>query len=311
MDDLSSNLLCQENETCLEEGGEELEYQFVGSQLDCGVSEDEYVGNLIEREIVLGFKRDETLVFGDWVKRARMEAINWILRTRATLGFRFETAYLSVTYFDRFLSRRSIDSEKYWAIQLLSIACLSLAAKMEECNVPGLSEFKLDDYSFEGKVIQKMELLVLSTLEWKMGIVTPLDFLSYFIKKFCKESPSGPIFSKTMQLIFTAMKECNLMDHKPSVIAAAATLVAMDKQLTIDAVELNMSSISQHRLLEPKDVFEYYNLIQRLYEEDTKRDTHTPIDMTESSRVTSSAMAKRRRLTFSDDEGSSHGKGPG
>ncbi|TKY74978.1 Cyclin-D5-1 protein [Spatholobus suberectus] len=310
MDDLSSSLLCQENETCLEEGGEELEYPFVESQQDCGVSEDEHVGILIEREMVLGFKRDETLVFGDWVKRARMETINWILKTRATLGFRFETAYLSVTYFDRFLSRRSIDSEKCWAIRLLSIACLSLAAKMEECNVPGLSEFKSDDYSFEGKVIQKMELLVLSTLEWKMGIITPFDFLSYFITKFCEESPSSPIFFKTMQLIFTTMKEVNLMDHKPSVIAAAAALVAMDQQLTIEAVELKMSSIPQHRLLEPKDVFEYYNLIQRLYEENTKRDTHTPIEMTESSRVTSSAaMAKRRRLTFSDDEGSYDGKG--
>jgi len=60
-----------------------------------------------------------------------------------------------------------------------------------------------------------------------------------------------------------------------------------------------------------KDVFEYYNLIQRLQEEENKRDTHTPIDVADSSRVTSSAaMAKRRRLTFSD-EGSSHGKGQG
>ncbi|XP_020212662.1 cyclin-D5-1 isoform X1 [Cajanus cajan] len=311
MDDLSSSLLCQENETCLEEGGEELEHPFVESQHDCGVSEDEHVGILIEREVVLGFKRDESLVLGDWVKRARMEAIDWILKTRATLGFRFETAYLSVTYLDRFLSRRSIDSEKCWAIRLLSIACLSLAAKMEECNVPGLSEFKLDDYSFEGKVIQKMELLVLSTLEWKMGIVTPFDFLSYFHTKLCKDSPPSPIFSKTMQFIFTTMKEVNLMDHKPSVIAAAATLVAMDQQLTIEAVELKMSSIPQYRLLEPKDVFECYNLIQRLYEENTKRDTHTPIDMIESSRVTSAAVAKRRRLTFSDDEGSSGGKGQG
>jgi len=99
-----------------------------------------------------------------------------------------------------------LQSEKWWAIRLLSIACLSLAAKMEECNVPELSEFKLDDYSFEGKVIQKMELLVLSTLEWKMGIITPFDFLSYFITKFCKESPPSPTFSKTMQLIFTTMK---------------------------------------------------------------------------------------------------------
>lgn len=99
-----------------------------------------------------------------------------------------------------------VQSEKCWAIKLLSIACLTLAAKMEEFNVPGLSEFKLDDYCFEGKVIQKMELLVLTTFEWKMGIITPFDFLSYFITKFCKESPSSPIFSKTMQLIFTTMK---------------------------------------------------------------------------------------------------------
>ncbi|XP_017421022.1 cyclin-D5-1 isoform X2 [Vigna angularis] len=279
MDDLSSSLLCQENDTCLEEGGDELECQLVGSRHDCGVSEDEYVGILVEREIVLGFRRDESLVFGDWMKRARLEAINWILK-----------------------------SEKWWAIRLLSIACLSLAAKMEECNVPELSEFKSEDYSFEGKVIQKMELLVLTTLEWEMGIITPFDFLSYFITKFCKESPPSPTFSKTMQLIFTTMKEVNLMDQKPSVIAAAATLVAMDQKMTMEEVELKMSSIPQHRLLEPKDVLEYYNLIQRLQEEETKRDTHTPIDVTDSSRVTSSAaMAKRRRLTFSD-EGSSHGK---
>lgn len=309
MDDFSSSLLCQENETCLDEGGEELEYP---SQHDCGVSEDEYVGILIEKEIALGFKRDETLVFEDCVKRARMEAIDWIFKTRATLGFRFETAYLSVAYLDRFLSRRSIDSEKCWAIKLLSIACLTLAAKMEEFNVPGLSEFKLDDYCFEGKVIHKMELLVLTTLEWKMGIITPFDFLSYFVTKFCKESPSSPIFSKTMQLIFTTMKEVNLMDHKPSVIAAAATLVAMDQQLTIEEVELKISSIPQNRPPEPKDVVEYSNLIQRLYEENTKRDTHTPADITDSSRVTSSAaMAKRRRLSFTDDEGSSDGKGQG
>ncbi|KAK7310808.1 hypothetical protein RJT34_08550 [Clitoria ternatea] len=313
-DDLSSSLLCQE--TCLKEGGEqEDEYPLVHSQQDFGFSEDEHVAVLIEREIAFGFKKDETLVLGDWLKRARMDAINWIIKTRATLGFRFETAYLSVTYLDRFLSRRSIDSEKFWAIRLLSVACLTLAAKMEECNVPGLSEFKMEDYSFEGKVIQKMELLVLTTLDWKMGLITPFDFLSYFIRKLSNQSTPSPIFSKTMQLILTTMKEINLMDHKPSNIAAAATLLAMDQQLTLEALELKMTSIPQHRFFESNDVFELCNLIQRLYEEKTKRDKlHTPdsslirsrsIDITESS-----LMAKRRRLTFSDDEeGSSDGKG--
>lgn len=100
-----------------------------------------------------------------------------------------------------------MQGEKDWAMRLLSIACLSLAAKMEECIVPGLSQFQLeDDYVFEGKVIQKMELFVLSSLDWNMGIITPFSFLSYFIKKFSSESPS-PIVSNTMHPIFTVVME--------------------------------------------------------------------------------------------------------
>ena len=45
--------------------------------------------------------------------------------------------------------------------------------------------------------------------------------------------------------------EVNLVDHRPSVIAAAAILVALDQQLTIEAVELKMSSIHQYSFLEP------------------------------------------------------------
>lgn len=33
-----------------------------------------------------------------------------------------------------------------------------------------------------GKVVQKMELFVLSRLDWNMSIITPFSFLSYFIK---------------------------------------------------------------------------------------------------------------------------------
>ncbi|XP_057430293.1 cyclin-D5-1-like [Lotus japonicus] len=319
MDDLSStsSLLCEENVTCLgdEDEQQQLQHPFIQSELGfC----DEHVAVLIEREAVFGFKKDESLLIEDWLKHARMDAINWILKTRATFGFRFQTAYLSVTYFDRILSKRSVDSEnKFWAIRLLSIACLSLAAKMEECNVPGLSEFHWEDYSFQGKVIQNMELLVLTTLEWNMDIVTPFAFLHYFVTKLCSESPPSPIFSKTIQLIVATMKEVNLMDHKPSVIAAAATLVALDQKLTIEAVKLKMSSIPQLQLIEPNDVFGCYILIQRLYEEEKTRGDkllHTPnsspfrsrpIDMTENSQATSS---KRRRLTF-DDEQSHDGKG--
>lgn len=38
-------------------------------------------------------------------------------------------------------------------------------------------------YVFEAKTIKRMEILVLSTLQWKMNPVTPLSFLDYFTRR--------------------------------------------------------------------------------------------------------------------------------
>lgn len=37
---------------------------------------------------------------------------------------------------------------------------------------------------FEAKTIQRMELLVLSTLQWRMNPVTPISFLDHIIRRF-------------------------------------------------------------------------------------------------------------------------------
>ncbi|OIW20862.1 hypothetical protein TanjilG_24940 [Lupinus angustifolius] len=301
MDDSMSTLLCQENVTFLEGAFGDEEYPFIPLHEYGVFSEDEYIAILIEREISFGFKKDESYVLENWIKCARADVINWILKTRATLGFHFQTAYLSVTYFDRFLSKRSIDNGKYWSIWLLSVACISLAAKMEEYHVPLLSEFQLENHCFENKVIQRMELLVLSTLEWNMNIVTPLDFLPYFTTKLCNKPPPSNILSKTMEPISILMKEVNLMDHRPSVMAATATLVALDQQLTMEAIGLKMSSIiHQYTFLDHKDIFACYNLIKGLYKEKTRRNK-----LVHSS---SPSSPKRRRFTFNDDKESCDGK---
>jgi cyclin D1/2/4 len=38
-------------------------------------------------------------------------------------------------------------------------------------------------YLFEAKTIQKMELIVLSTLNWRMQAVTPFSYIDYFLEK--------------------------------------------------------------------------------------------------------------------------------
>lgn len=97
-----------------------------------------------------------------------------------------------------------------WAIRLLSVACLSLAAKMEELKVPSLPEFLLDDYNFDSKVIQRMELLVLSTLEWRMSSITPFDFLYFFIAKLCEKSPPSNMVPRTVEIILAIVRGTSL-----------------------------------------------------------------------------------------------------
>nr|QYW07129.1 cyclin D5-1 [Dimocarpus longan] len=306
MDDGSfSGLLCQESDhTFLDE---EETFSDLKSQ---SVADDEYVKMLADKEISFGFKRDKSFVLSQEIECARLDSIAWILKTRASFGFRSKTAYLSVTYLDRFLSRRPIDSEKLWAIKLLSVACLSLAAKMEEVNVPSLTEFQIDEYNFGSSVIQRMELLVLHTLNWRMRSVTPFVFLRYFITKFWNDTPPNDALSRMVALILAAMREINLVDHRPSIIAAAATLVVLDQSLTKNELECKMNSISYGGFLEIEDVLACYIIMQKLDMEkfntpDSPNLSPTRLRKTsvlDYPTVSSSVHRKRKRLTFDDSD---------
>ncbi|KAK4260167.1 hypothetical protein QN277_003317 [Acacia crassicarpa] len=300
-----SSLLCEEDEASILKVGDE------NSRMDwinpCFVfeNEEEYIEILFKREIGFVSPSDDCLTSAaKWLKNARLDAIDWIFSTGAKFGFKFHTIYLSVTYFDRFLSRRSIDEGKDWAIQLLSMACLSLAAKMEEQNVPTLSEFPGKEYHFEIKVIKKMELLILDSLGWKMGSVTPFAYLQYLVKKFSLQSKPEAIISRAIDHIMAIVKDISSIDQRPSVIASAALLAASDATLTRQSVDLCVSSISWGSL-ESELVFSCYNLMQEIERRKIKTpesnllSTHsTSADVLENPSVLSSGT--KRKLTFLD-----------
>lgn len=91
-------------------------------------------------------------------------------------------------------------------MKLAAVACLSLAAKMEELRVPALSEFRLEEYQFRSDIIQRMELLILNTLEWRMSSVTPFAYLSYFTAKFQFGSELKDLLPKAIALIFSTIE---------------------------------------------------------------------------------------------------------
>ncbi|KAG6652165.1 hypothetical protein CIPAW_06G165000 [Carya illinoinensis] len=199
---------------------------------------------------------------------ARQDSINWILKVHAYYHFRPVTAFLSINYFDRFLSYQSLPQPNGWPFQLLSVACLSLAAKMEEPQVPLLFDLQVFEpkFVFESKTVQRMELWVMAILDWRLRAVTPFDFLDYFISKLASSSTPKPelfnrVFSACSDLILSTTRAIDFLGFSPSTIAAAAVLcataggsdsLAIDGKLPVVFHEsVNKESvISCHQLME-------------------------------------------------------------
>lgn len=206
----------------------------------------------------------QSVVSEEWFRQARLAAVKWILETRGYFGFGHRTAYLAIAYFDSFLLRRRVDREAMpWAARLLSVACVSVAAKMEECQAPALSEFDAGGYDFCPASIRRMELLVLSTLGWRMGAVTPLDFLPCFSSRLHPHGGAGAGAAlKAIGFIFATAQAGSVLDHRPSTVAAAAILAATyGPLLTKEALDSKMRYLSPSRLIEKEHVHACYSVM--------------------------------------------------
>ncbi|GFY95965.1 similar to CYCLIN D3;1 [Actinidia rufa] len=158
---------------------------------------------------------------------ARREAIEWVLKVNAYFSFSVHTAVLAVNYFDRFVFSFQFQREKPWMSQLAAVACLSLAAKVEETQVPLLLDLQVEEtkYVFEAKTIQRMEILVLSTLQWKMNPVTPLSFLDHITRRLgLKNNLCWEFLRRCESLILCLVSDSRFMCYLPSVLASATML---------------------------------------------------------------------------------------
>ncbi|XP_073150687.1 cyclin-D1-1-like [Henckelia pumila] len=159
----------------------------------------------------------------------RAESVAWILKVQQHYGFQPLTAYLSVNYFDRFLRSHKLPMLNGWPLQLLSTACLSLAAKMEEPLVPSLLDLQVKGakFIFESRNVQRMELLVLRVLDWRLRAISPFCYLSFFALKIDPAGTyTGFLVSRAKQIILCYIQEASFLEYRPSCIAAAAILCA-------------------------------------------------------------------------------------
>ncbi|KAK4776571.1 hypothetical protein SAY86_005259 [Trapa natans] len=170
-----------------------------------------------------------------YVKSLKLEGSDFVVRRDAISSIsqiccRFDPSlpYLAVKYLDCFLSNQAMKKPKPWVIRLLAVSCVSLAAKMQktELSLPCLQAEC--DIMFDVQTIERMEILILGDLKWRMRSITPFSFLSFFIILFKLDHPASrhALKARACEIIFKAQNGVKLLEFKPSDIAASALLSA-------------------------------------------------------------------------------------
>ncbi|CAL9067675.1 cyclin-D4-1-like isoform X2 [Musa acuminata AAA Group] len=183
-----------------------------GILMDFTLQSEDCVVELVERESQHRPQGDyaERLLRGQLDMVARSDAIDWI---------------------------QKFQQDEAWITQLLSVACLSLAAKVEETEVPLSLELQVGDanHVFEARTIHRMELLVLGTLKWRMQALTPFSFIGYFLYKFSDGNlPDSLLISSSVDLILGTVREIDFLEYRPSEIAAAVALSVLNDTQILD-----------------------------------------------------------------------------
>ncbi|KAJ9537900.1 hypothetical protein OSB04_030633 [Centaurea solstitialis] len=227
---------------------------------------------------------------------ARKQAVDWILKVKTHFAFTHLTAILSINYLDTFISSLHFKKDKPWMIQLLAVTCLSLAAKTQQTQVPSLLDLQVEEtkYLFESKTIQKMELLVMSALKWKMNPVTPISFLDHVVRRFGFKSLDDDddhlhywdyFFKKCEDLILSMVSDSRFVGYEPSVLASATMVHVMDEVDLFNCVD-------------------YQNQVMDVLKttKEKVKECHEMMMMMEASSHACSINPKKRKLEEEDDD---------
>ncbi|KAM5560184.1 putative cyclin-D7-1 [Rosa sericea] len=170
---------------------------------------------------------------------ARFKSIQWFIKSRSRLNLSLGTVFYAANYLDRFISMNHCNPWKYWMVELLSIACLSIASKFNDTCSPTLLEIQREDldYSFDSITIQRMEIMVLEALGWRIASTTAYSYLELLLSLINLDSRSfkpqiqEQLIAKFNNLLLGAISDSKLLEFRPSVVAISALSCSLDKSI--------------------------------------------------------------------------------
>jgi len=153
---------------------------------------------------------------------ARRTVVDWLIQVQQYLSLSDATLHLAVANFDLVLSLVDFDMEE---IQLLGLASLQLAAKVEEDCAPAPSLLvPLTGGAYSKQDLARMELEVIQTLNWRLRRTTSCVFLHYYSEISGKEKK--PVFKLARAILDLCLLETWCGTLQPSHLASTALLAA-------------------------------------------------------------------------------------
>ncbi|GJQ15353.1 hypothetical protein GpartN1_g7144.t1 [Galdieria partita] len=172
----------------------------------------------------------------------------WFFRVVDELKLSYNTAFLAIGYFDRFLSKVKV---KIQFIPILSRACLFVAAKFWECNPPSSKQLfchRKSGIGDELRMLLKFEILLLQVLKWELAVPSAYDILCACIEYF--QSSDNAWAAHAFSLLQRYITEYSMLRFSPSALALCSIVMALRTSQFCSAFMENEGSYKESLTLE-------------------------------------------------------------
>ncbi|KAH0448242.1 hypothetical protein IEQ34_022042 [Dendrobium chrysotoxum] len=214
----------QDSSNCL--GIHDIDLDISNPQM-CGLYANDIYTNLRASELICRTSSTymETLQ-REITQSMRGILVDWLVEVAEEYRLVPDTLYLSVYAIDSFLSENCIERQR---LQLLGVTCMLIASKYEEICAPRVEEFcYITDNTYSKADVLKMEIEVLSHLDFRLSVPTIKTFLRRFLTaaQASYSVPSPPLGYMANYLSELTLVEYSFVKFLPSVIAASAVFLA-------------------------------------------------------------------------------------
>jgi len=153
--------------------------------------------------------------------KMRAILVDWLVDVHKKYKLGSLTLFLCVSIIDRYLEKRTTARRH---LQLVGVTALLIAAKFEEQYPPQIHDFVyVTDKAYSKDEVIKMEVSMLTALDFKVCLATPMHFLErYQIVNGCTDAHRD----LTNYLLELTLVDYKMVKYNPSHLAAAAVLLS-------------------------------------------------------------------------------------